>query len=62
MALEKLTRARVGISSVGIVVGTASTINFVGTGNTIIQNHSFDEHIMKFKSLYSKIIRKNNEK
>ena len=42
MALEKLTRARVGISSVGIVVGTASTINFVGTGNTIIQNHNND--------------------
>ena len=42
MALEKLTRARVGISSVGIVVGTASTINFVGTGNTIIQNPNND--------------------
>ncbi len=36
MALEKLTRARVGIASLGTVIGTASTINFVGAGNTII--------------------------
>tara|TARA_B100001996_G_C18607253_1_gene572269 strand:- start:605 stop:1189 length:585 start_codon:yes stop_codon:yes gene_type:complete len=36
MALEKLTRARVGISSLGTLVGTANTVNFVGTGNTFL--------------------------
>ena len=34
MALERLTRARVGISSINSLVGTAHTIRFVGTGNT----------------------------
>ena len=36
MALEKLTLARVGISSLGTLVGTANTVNFVGTGNTFL--------------------------
>ena len=36
MALEKLTRARVGISSAGDIVGTASTVNFIGAGNTFL--------------------------
>ena len=34
MALEKLTLARVGISSINSLVGTAHTIRFVGAGNT----------------------------
>ena len=34
MALERLTRARVGISSINSLVGTAHTIRFVGAGNT----------------------------
>ena len=36
MALERLTRARVGISSAGDMVGTASTVNFIGAGNTFL--------------------------
>ena len=39
MALERLTRARVGISSLGTLVGTAHTLNFVGVGNTF-QDHT----------------------
>ncbi len=34
MSLERLTRARVGISSINSLVGTAHTIRFVGAGNT----------------------------
>ena len=38
MALEKLTLARVGISSLGALVGTASTLNFIGVGNTFLDH------------------------
>ena len=38
MALEKLTLARVGISSLGTLVGTASTLNFIGVGNTFLDH------------------------
>tara|TARA_B100000427_G_scaffold306170_1_gene292707 strand:- start:397 stop:978 length:582 start_codon:yes stop_codon:yes gene_type:complete len=36
MALEKLTRTSIGIHSGGQVVGSASTLNFVGAGNTFL--------------------------
>ena len=38
MALERLTRARVGISSINSLVGTAHTIRFVGAGNTFLDH------------------------
>ena len=38
MALEKLTLARVGIASLGTLVGTANTVNFVGAGNTFLDH------------------------
>ena len=38
MALEKLTLARVGISSINSLVGTAHTIRFVGAGNTFLDH------------------------
>ena len=36
MALEKLTRSSIGIHSGGQVVGSASTLNFIGAGNTFL--------------------------
>ena len=38
MALERLTRARVGISSINSIVGTAHTLRFVGAGNTFLDH------------------------
>tara|TARA_B100000427_G_scaffold266710_1_gene232227 strand:- start:871 stop:1458 length:588 start_codon:yes stop_codon:yes gene_type:complete len=38
MALERITKARVGISSLGTHVGRADTLNFVGVGNTFLDH------------------------
>ena len=38
--LTAVTGASIGIQSAGTLIGTAQTINFIGTGNTVVTNGS----------------------